>query len=150
MNRKKTDTNPDGQQTPLTEILAHLSDSAQPISNAELGELSDLSADESSQFEEIWARLDIERKKQILSRLEELTEDNVELNFDRIYRNAIYDIDDDVRREAVEGLWESSAPSILRPLLENGAAGPGSRSQKRRRYRTGKICHAGGTSEALG
>jgi HEAT repeat protein len=117
MNRKKTELKPDGQQTPLTEILAHLSDSAQPISNAELSELSDLSADESRQFEEVWAKLDIERKKQILSRLEELTEDNVELNFDRIYRNAIYDIDDDVRREAVEGLWESSDPCILRPLL---------------------------------
>jgi hypothetical protein len=146
MNRKKTDTSPDRQQTPLTEILAHLSDSAQPISNAELGELSDLSADESSQFEEVWSRLDIERKKQILSRLEELTEDNVELNFDRIYRNAIYDIDDDVRREAVEGLWESSAPSILRPLLRMVLQDSASEVQ-RCRYRTGKILHAGGTQK---
>jgi HEAT repeat protein len=117
MNRKKDDLKPNVQQTPLTEILAHIADIAQPLSNAELGELSDLSADEASQFEKTWSLLDIERKQQILSRLEELTEDNVELNFDRIYRNAIYDIDDNVRREAVEGLWESCDPSILRPLL---------------------------------
>jgi HEAT repeat protein len=117
MNRKKDDLKPNVQQTPLAEILAHIADIAQPLSNAELGELSDLSTDEARQFEETWSLLDTERKQQILSRLEELTEDNVELNFDRIYRNAIYDVDDDVRREAVEGLWESCDPSILRPLL---------------------------------
>ncbi len=117
MNQNKKGQRTDLQQTPLSEILAHIADSAQPISNAELGELSDLNAEEARQFEETWALLDIERKRQILLRLEELTEDNVELNFDRIYRNAIYDIDDTVRREAVEGLWESNDPSILHPLL---------------------------------
>jgi HEAT repeat protein len=61
--------------------------------------------------------MDIERKRQILARLEGLTEDNVELNFDRIYRNAIYDTDDNVRREAVEGLWENCDPALIRPFL---------------------------------
>ena len=105
------------QQTPLAEILAHIADTSQPLSNAEMGELSDLSTNEVKQFEAAWAQMDTERKRQILSRLEDLTDDNVELNFDRIYRSAIYDIDDAVRREAVEGLWENCDPSLVRPLL---------------------------------
>jgi HEAT repeat protein len=105
------------QQTTLTEIMAHLEDNSHALSNAELGELSDLSADEIKQFEAAWAQMDTERRRQILSRLAELTEDNVELNFDRIYRSAIYDTDDRVRREAVEGLWENCEPSLVRPLL---------------------------------
>jgi HEAT repeat protein len=117
MNPKKDEPKAAVQQTTLTEILVHLVDSSQTLSNAELGELSDLSADEIKQFEADWAQMDTERKRQILSRLAELTEDNVELNFDRIYRSAIYDTDDGVRREAVEGLWENCEPSLVRPLL---------------------------------
>lgn len=117
MNQKKDEAKAPVSQSTLTEILNHLGDASQPLSNTELGKLSDLSVDEGKQFETVWARMEIGRKREILSRLEGLTEDNIELNFDRIYRNAIYDIDDDVRREAVEGFWETSDPSLIRPLL---------------------------------
>ncbi len=117
MNPKKNETTTPGQQATLAEILPHIADPGTPLSNAELGELSDLSADELKQFEAAWTGMTTERKRQILARLEELGEDNVELNFDRIYRSALYDIDDTVRKEAVEGLWENSDPSLVRPLL---------------------------------
>jgi HEAT repeat protein len=117
MNLKKDKPQSVAQQTPLAEILAHIADSTLLFSNAELGELSDLNSDEVKKFEAAWARMDTERKRQILARLAELTEDNFELNFDRIYRSAIYDADDAVRREAVEGLWENCEPSLVRPLL---------------------------------
>ncbi|MCL2706933.1 MAG: HEAT repeat domain-containing protein [Dehalococcoidia bacterium] len=103
--------------TPLTEILAHLSDSSLELSNTELSELSDLSTDEIKQFNVIWCDLPAERKCQILIRIEELTKSNIELNFDRIYRNALYCPDDSVRIEAVEGLWENTNTSLLPPLL---------------------------------
>ncbi len=117
MNQKKDEPKGSPSQSTLTDILNHLADGAEPISNTELGKLSDLSVDEGKQFETVWAQMETGRKREILSRLEGLTEDNVELNFDRIYRNAIYDIDDDVRREAVEGFWESCDPTLIRPLL---------------------------------
>jgi HEAT repeat protein len=116
MNPKKIEPKT-AQQVTLAEILPHIGDSTKQLSNAELGELSDLTADELKQFEAAWATMSVERKRQILSRLEELSEDNIELNFDRIYRNALYDIDDGVRVEAVEGLWESNDPSLIRPFL---------------------------------
>jgi HEAT repeat protein len=117
MNQKKDETKVPVSQSTLTEILDHLAEASQPLLNSELGKLSDLNVDEGKQFEVVWSRMDTERKRQILARLEGLTEDNVELNFDRIYRNALYDADDDVRREAVEGLWENCDPSLVRPLL---------------------------------
>jgi HEAT repeat protein len=117
MNQKTDEPKLAPHQTPLAEILAHITDTSQSLSNTELGELSDLSADEVKHFEVAWASMDTERKRQILARLEELTEDNFELNFDRIYRSAIYDTDDAVRREAVEGLWENCEPSLVRLLL---------------------------------
>ncbi|MCL2678760.1 MAG: HEAT repeat domain-containing protein [Dehalococcoidia bacterium] len=116
MNPQKSDPTPQ-QKTALAEILPHIADSATPLSNAKISELSDLTAGELKQFEAVWSGMDTERKQQLLSRLSELSDDNVELNFDRIYRNAIYDIDDTVRKEAIEGLWESSDTSLIRPLL---------------------------------
>ena len=117
MNQKKDEPKGSPSQSTLTDILNHLADGAEPISNTELGKLSDLSVDEGKQFETVWAQMETGRKREILSRLEGLTEDNVELNFDRIYRNAIYDIDDDVRREAVEGFWESCGSGLGRLKL---------------------------------
>ncbi len=117
MNPKKGEPKSLAQQYPLAEVLSHLTDSSLTISNSELGELSDLNIHEAKQFETVWAHIDTQRKQQILSRLQELTEDNFELNFDRVYRNAIYDTDDNVRREAIEGMWENCDPSLVRPLL---------------------------------
>ncbi|MCL2615836.1 MAG: HEAT repeat domain-containing protein, partial [Dehalococcoidia bacterium] len=105
------------QSMPLSSILAHIGDDSLELSNAELGELSDLSADEIVEFEATWDNIPAERKCQILSRLEELTKSNVEFNFDRIYRGALYCMDDSVRKAALEGLWENSNPSLLPPLL---------------------------------
>jgi HEAT repeat protein len=117
MNPMKGEPKSLAQQYPLAEVLSHLTDSSLTISNSELGELSDLNTQEAKQFETVWEQIDTQRKQQILSRLQELTEDNFELNFDRIYRNAIYDTDDKVRREAIEGMWENCDPSLVRPLL---------------------------------
>ncbi|MCL2281513.1 MAG: HEAT repeat domain-containing protein [Dehalococcoidia bacterium] len=103
--------------TPLASILTHLCDISLELSNTELSELSDLNADEIKEFEVVWNALPPERKCQILARLEELTKNTVELNFDRIYRSSLYCIDDSVRRAAVEGLWENTNPSLLPPLL---------------------------------
>jgi HEAT repeat protein len=116
MNPKKIEPKT-AQQATLAEILPHIADSSQALSNAELGELSDMTSDELKQFEAAWAGMSTERKRQILSRLKELSEDNIELTFERIYRNALYDADDTVRKEALEGLWESNDPSLVRPLL---------------------------------
>jgi len=116
MNQKKVEPQPRSQVN-LADILAHLADTGQPLSNAEMAELSDLSAEELKQFDAVWPQIDTERRRQILSRLGELTEDNVELSFDSIYKHNLYDSDEVVRREAIEGLWENCEPSLIRPLL---------------------------------
>lgn len=117
MNTMTDDANIPNLHTPLARILTHLCDNNLELSNTELSELSDLSADGIKEFESAWNTISTERKCKILTRLEELTKSNVELNFDRIYHSAIYCTDDDVRKTAVEVLWENTNSSLLPPLL---------------------------------
>jgi len=101
----------------LSEILAHISDETIPLSSQQLGELSDLNAEELKTFNCTWGKISTERKLKILSRLDELAKSNVEFNFDRIFRNAIYCPDSIIRQTAIECLWENSDTSLLQPLL---------------------------------
>ncbi len=46
-----------------------------------------------------------------------LTEDNLELNFDSIFKYCLKDQDAEVRSKAIEGLWESEEASLINPLM---------------------------------
>ena len=115
MNRKKSEA---GDRTSeLKDILAHLQDSSQVLSNRLLAGLSDLSSEEVKAVDAVWNNLDTPRKRALISRLKELAEDNVEYYFGALLKHAMTDADDAVRREAIEGLWEDEEPSLIRPLL---------------------------------
>ncbi len=116
MNQKKRNNQGD-RELELQETLAHLQDSSQSFSNRQLVNLSDLSAEGVSLFDSTWQHLDTARKRALLSRLKELSEDNVEYNYTTILKHALSDPDAVVRREAIEGLWEDDEPSLIRPLL---------------------------------
>ncbi len=57
------------------------------------------------------------RRRQIVSRLVELAEDNVELDFAGAFRICLQDPDEEVRGMAVEGLWESEDTSLITPFI---------------------------------
>jgi HEAT repeat protein len=57
-----------------------------------------------------------ERRRNVVSRLVELAEDNVELSFDAIFKMLLTDSDEEVRAEAIGGLWENEEPSLINPL----------------------------------
>jgi HEAT repeat protein len=62
--------------------------------------------------------LPVKRSRDLLNRLNALAEDNVELDFTAIFKNALLDTDAEVRKEAIQGLWEDEEPSLIRPLLK--------------------------------
>ena len=80
--------------------------------------LSGLSAEEASMFKETWARLSNSRKCEVLGELADLSEENLELDFDAVFRASLADGSDDVRERATKGLWECDDRSIIRPLLD--------------------------------
>ena len=102
---------------PVEETIADLRNSANPLPNSRLIELSNLDSEELRSLEQVWATIEPKRRRQIVYRLVELAEDNFELNFDNIFRNCLKDRDAEVRCKAIEGLWESEEPSLINPLV---------------------------------
>ena len=104
------------------EILTDLANSDHPLRNTSLAELTNLSSPNLSSpklelFEHVWSTMEPERRRQIVYRLVEMTSDNIEFNFDSIFKNCLKDQDADVRSEAIEGLWENEDSFLIDPLI---------------------------------
>ena len=102
---------------PVEETLAELSDGQKPLLNSKLVRLSSLSTRELDALKQAWPTIDTKRQRQIVQRLVALTEDNLELNFDGIFKHCLKDPDAEVRRQAIEGLWENEEASLIAPLI---------------------------------
>jgi HEAT repeat protein len=107
----------------LQDYLGELADSSTPLGVARLVNLSSLVPDEVSAFEEAWRGIDVRRRRQVIHQLIELVEDNVELNFDAVFRVSLSDSDAEVRRSGIRGLWEYEGrdliPALVARLLED-------------------------------
>ena len=107
----------------LEDYLGELVDSSAPLTVARLVNLSNLVPDEASAFEEAWRNTDVRRRRLVMRQLIELSEDNVELNFDAVFRVSLSDIDAEVRRFGIRGLWEYEGrdliPTLVALLLED-------------------------------
>ncbi len=102
---------------PIAETIAQLANSAYPLLSSRLVELSSLGSAELGILERAWADIEPERRRQIISRLVELAEDNIELDFDDIFTYGLRDQDAEIRCRAIEGLWENEEPTLIEPLL---------------------------------
>jgi len=97
--------------------LEELRDLSQPLAASKLAILSDLPHDEIELFRREWPAIDVSRRRQILERLAEIAEDNLELDFDDVFRSCLDDEDSEVRVKAVEGLWGYEGHSLIEPLV---------------------------------
>lgn len=103
---------------PIKEAILNLVNSDEPLLNSKLADLSNLSSEELRVVEEAWIKVEPKRQSQIMHRLIELAEDNVELNFDSIFKSRLEDKDAEVRCLAIEGLWENEEPALIEPLIK--------------------------------
>ncbi len=69
------------------------------------------------EFKATWSTVSEERRRDVLDRLVELSEDNFELDFSIVFKNSLTDNDAEVRVSAVRGLWECEDRTVIRPLL---------------------------------
>lgn len=102
--------------SPVRRYLDELRDPARPIVVSRLVTLSNLDAEELSQFQAAWPQMAVGRRRRILRELVGLAEDNVELNFDAVFLAALGDVDPDVRCTAIRGLWEYEGRDLIRRL----------------------------------
>lgn len=101
----------------IEETIADLADSDKPLLDSRLIDLSNLNPEEIRILEQAWAAIKLKRRQQIVYRLVELSEDNLELNFDSVFKNCLEDRDAEVRSKAIDGLWESEEASLINPLV---------------------------------
>lgn len=102
----------------IEEAITDLGNSDKPLLSSNLVELSNLSPQELELLEQMWADIEPKRRLKIMSRLVELAEDNVELNFDDIFKHRLTDQHAEVRSKAIEGLWENEETSLIKPLID--------------------------------
>jgi HEAT repeat protein len=88
------------------------------LPGTKLAELSNLSKEELDLFHKIFITLADNQRSKIISRLVELAENNVELNFDGIFKLCLNDSDAEIRSKAIEGLWENEETTLITPLLK--------------------------------
>lgn len=97
--------------------LRELLDSSADVKVASLADLTDLEEDEERELSERWNEIELQRRRWFVRELIDLAEDNVELNFDRVFFRGLSDDDAEVRQESIHGLWEYERPDLIGPLV---------------------------------
>jgi len=101
----------------LGNYLKELSDVAKPVVASKLVKLSDLSREEKDIFRKEWPAVGVARRREVIDLLVEISEDNLELDFDEVYRICLSDADTEVRVKAVMGLSLSEERSLIDPMI---------------------------------
>jgi HEAT repeat protein len=101
----------------LEKYLKDLADDTKPLKHLGLLQLSSLPTEDVIEFKTVWVGLPKARKREIIGKLVELCEDNIELDFNAIFRACLNDEDEEVREYATRGLWESDDRAVIRPLI---------------------------------
>lgn len=96
--------------------LAELFSPGEPVVNTKLQQLSALSDADAIVFRERWNAVPLTRRELVLERLAALTEDNVEVDFDAVFRIVLDDESAPLRAKAIEALWECQDRWLLTRL----------------------------------
>jgi HEAT repeat protein len=106
------------EEAVYTRLLESLLTEGEPPSTHELSPLSDLDLAQINQFDPVWNGLNTSSRQILLATLGRLADERIELQFDRIYQMALRDPDAEVRRIAIENLWESQDQRFISFYLD--------------------------------
>jgi HEAT repeats len=98
-------------------VLGQLADETRPVRSIDLSRLSDLPRAEAARFDSAWIRLSAARRREAVRTMVERAEANIHLNFHAILRECLSDSDGQIRKLAVDGLWEDEKPNLIRRLV---------------------------------
>lgn len=102
----------------VDELLSRLVKQADDVALRDLFVLSDLSRAEADAVEAQWEAIAVERRRRVIRALVESADEVVELILGRLLRVALRDSDAEVRRVAIDGLWEESDPTLIGPYVQ--------------------------------
>lgn len=102
----------------LPDLLTDLTDADKPVTYSGLLQLTDLPVEGLAELKTVWPKLSAERRREIVRKLVELADDNVEFDFSSIFKSCLSDDDDAIREMAARGLWETEDRAMIRPLVK--------------------------------
>lgn len=102
----------------IQNLIEEIANSDKPLISSYLADLSQITVTDLPVLKRIWVTIETTRRRQIISRMAELTKDNVELNFDLVFKHGLSDSDAEVRAGAIDGLWENEDPSLIRIFID--------------------------------
>jgi hypothetical protein len=94
-------------------VLGQVANENRPVRSIDLSRLSDLPRAEVVRFDLTWRGLDAGRRLGLVSMMVEQAEANIHLNFHAILRECLNDVDGQIRRLAIDGLWEDEKPTLV-------------------------------------
>ena len=103
---------------PFPEVLTELADPDAHLLSAQLVDFSNLDEAETQELFEAWAEIPAERRLRLLFDITDLAQDNVELNFDAVFKTALSDEAAEIRVVALRGLFEYEGRDLIDMLVE--------------------------------
>ncbi len=104
--------------------LRKLADESRPVHTTNLAPLSDIPRSQADLFHAAWAGFGPGRRLELVRALVEQAENNIHLNFFAILRELLHDPDAEIRRLAIEGLWEDDRANLVSPLARLAVEDP--------------------------
>ena len=100
-------------------ILKSIEDEETTIASLEVGLLSDLEPSSAAIISDSLSSLSLEREKQLLDHLINVSEDRFDVNFDELFARKLQSERPEIRELSIKGLWECNERSLHR-----GPGGP--------------------------
>ena len=104
---------------PLDDVLDEILDEKKPLRDTAIVDMSDLDRDGITMVRERWDDTEVGRRREIVSRLAELAEDNFYLDFTSMLRICLGDPDPPVREKAISGIEQYEDAVFISPLVHS-------------------------------
>jgi HEAT repeat protein len=102
----------------LSESLDVLLSNKSNYKDRDLVNLSDLNEEDLNLFIDYWLNFDTIKRIEVLKKLTEISEHNLEVDFDIIFKLCLEDTDAEIRSIAIDGLWECEDRHLLDVLCK--------------------------------
>ncbi len=90
---------------------------SEQLHTIELYNFSTMELDDLEIFKTTWPTIPTKRRQDIVQELVEITEFNIEVDFNPVFLLSLDDEDSQVRASAINGLWEDESPDLIEPLV---------------------------------
>lgn len=128
-------------------ILKKLAEDPKPWRSRYLASLAGLSREEAKSFKEVWRTLPVENRRKIINALVEASEKDCSLDFSYLFQICLEDEDEEVRLQALEGLWEDEDPGLVVPLVKLLKKDPSNKVRASAASSLGRFLLRAGTSK---